>query len=1566
MSHSHPAGLLAAYNSLTDKHLAGYFNNTRIRRHLLRSGLITRSGRILSEKEYKLNIMKRDHQKYIRECLAQAIFHKVLDMERYHQLEIRKKLETLARKERIQRFKGEPTRWSIENNMPILSPHPPVGPKTNRGHSVLVDEGHSSLTALTAPRPYTAPGNMQPPIRLQPLPSNPAIGTVPKMTSGSRSKASLLENEAPFPIGGKKAVMKFRNSMENSQGMNRYQFPNINNYMLPIPPPPPPHSGTITRGNRPETCRRRRFRPITAPNGLEPLFTKDSRRIHNKTPLHSNAAITMIYLGKNVHLSYDDPDFRDEIKVYQQHCGGENLCVYKGKLLEKETFQFISKRHHGFPFSLTFYLNGIQVNRLSSCCEYKHRKGSRLGGKRGYFGFVCVERSSPCYKCIIAMGLDKKPTSPKLRKEKSIEKREELKKGEGKLKKDREYMMPRRNEMEGSKTSASAIFSAQEEKTGFPEVRTAVEEMELRGKPGQDVWEDDQENILKYEYEEDFEADEEKQDEKANEEGQADDQMNGMSKSPSDDEKDNLDPEKESETSWQKAPDADDNMKDEGDGCSESELEEDKQDIKTASSTSSRSHSYSSCSEDESALGDREVHMENSPNESARSSSSQDLNGNDEPGKPHLPIEDPLEIDTEDQEMIKADVETKPLPIEESLENVLEEETKKGTPEIAEGSSEESREHVSKEEKEKDKSKLWEGSTDKAKDKKAGACRVEQGVGQIIDEAVEPGCHCLDDAESGVSSPDEGEKCSRRPEMDTGAAPNGNLMMVMMEESPAFDSNKESKQAVSEMSTLEKTEAVEEDEVPRGRDADIIEEKGDVALREEAGAAEVPLDRWKPEAEQSAIVGQFTEEREIPQGIASGAEVAVEGDKRLDKEELNPMGKEAVRHSGGLSEDQAPEEQALTQTVLQTEKATPEEEQGLEKVVLASKAAALTFEHIPEAAALKEAVTPEKGESERGAAVSEAGPEKPHMEDSEEEAFTDLEDVGPVEHTASEREDGSEEAILRREEPAKERKAIRELETPLSPSTSEKVQATQMGVSEDSLEELCEEDVEREKAESEAESNREDDRKEMLPGELDAATERRKAERPKTTLGDTESEREEVTRANAFQDEEQKCKGGERETVREGRPEEETQAPQNEMECDAENEALVGTSKLIEDTGPQGEDSLKEGQVTMFEAAPGFEKSLEDITALRKEGGGERLRDGGDREQEGRAELLGGENMAPPEKENRVSSEQDEGPGPEGEGMLGAPESELAGEAQAPEARMTATGEAQEWAAKGQDGLAGWEGRENKEPLQGPEGVGVMTMTQEDVPEGDSMMAGKLSEEVMDEDPEEEVDKKCTLGTGVMRNRATEGDRSLQGGVAVAEEALHQGGGAAEKRELLADSKTAEGKTEAEKAASFLDVAGEETCHQADEFLGNTAAAEKVVAEEIELSREEVPVVEKVPVTWAPEVGVGALGGRSDLEGKAPQPGQDQEDREAETTQRAESEGKEPGAGSCGGRQEWGTAEGFRLELSQEREPELRRESLLDGETLPVKPDCTGIQEKQEQTVQRESNTDISLNSRRA
>ncbi|KAF4021666.1 hypothetical protein G4228_013720 [Cervus hanglu yarkandensis] len=1507
--------LLAAYNSLTDKHLAGYFNNTRIRRHLLRSGL------------------------------------------RYHQLEIKKKLETLARKERIQRFKGEHTRWTIENNIPLLSPRPPVGPKTNRGHSVLVDERHSSPVTPTAPRPYTAPGNMQPPIRLQPLPSNPAVRTVPKITLGSRSNTSLLETETPFPIGGKKAMMKFRNSMDNSQEMNRYQFPSINRYIMPIPPPLPPTSGKITKENRPETWRRRRFRPTTAPNGLEPAFTKDSRRIH-KTPLRSNAAITMIYLGKNVHLAYDHPDFRDEIKVYQQHCGGENLCVYTGKLLEKETFQFISKRHQGFPFSLTFFLNGIQVNRLSSCCEYKHRKGSRLGGKRGYFGFVCVERSSPCYKCIIAMGLDKKTTSPKPRKEKNTEKKEGQKKGEGKLRKDREYLIPRRRDMEGSKSSASVVFSAQELHAGLSEVRTAVEEMECKEKPGQDVWEDDQGNIFKYEYEEDFEADEEKQDGKANEEGQADDQMNETSKSPSDDEKDHLDPERESETSLWKAPDADDNVKDEGDGCSESELEDDKQGKlfslpygKTVSSTSSRSHPYSSSSEDESALGDQETHAENSPNESVRSSFSQELSESDKPGKTHLPTEDSPEI--EEQEIIETDVEIKPLLIEENLENVLEQEAEKRTGVIAESLFEKSREHVSKEEKEKSKSKLWEESTAKVKDKKAGPHRVDKGVEQAVAEAVGSSHY---DSESGVSSTDEGEKLSRKLEADTGAALDRNLVV---EERIALSSNKKSKQVASEEHTLEKKEAVEEGEGPQPRDADT-EEKGDAALWGRAEVNEVPSGQGKPKAEQLASVGQFTEERELSQAIAVGAEAEAEGNRKQDKEGLGAREVAAAKDSGGLNEGEAAEARVLMQTVLETEKAACEGGQASERALLASQAAALKSACAQETAALREAVRPEKGKSE-SAAVSAAGSAKPGVEDSEEEACTDLEDRGPMEDATSDREEGLEEAMLGRDESTKEREAVTGMETPLSSSTSEKVEATQMGSSVDSLEGLCKDQVEKEEVVTESESNKDDARKEMLPEEFDSEKrERRKAERSKTPLGETESEREEVTRAKALQDEdtleeEQHLKGKEGEPVQEERLEEETQASPNETERDAEDGAAMGASEVTEDTGQQREDSLRDREVDVFEAAPGFEKSLENRVVWGKGEGGERLRDAGTAEHRGSAGLVFGENVA--------HEEQEEGSTPAGEAVSGAPETKSTGRAQTPRD----AGEAQGSATKDQDMVASQEGRNKDRPLQGPEGVAVTALTQ-DVPEGDSMMAGKLSD-MMDEDAEEEVHEECTLGTGVMKNGDPKGDGSAHGVVMTVEDP-HQGGGASEEAAEREDD-SAEGEIEANKGSSFSDGAGEEAWHTVDEMPGETAVAEKVAVEGIVLSGEDVPVAEEMTAISAleAEAEAEAPGEPSNLEGKAPKPGPAGEAKKAETTLGAESEsvGEEAGMGSPAGEQESGEAEEFRLELSQESGSEARRGSPQDAETLPEKPNCRGIQEKQELSVQRGSeDLDVSLSPRKA
>ncbi|XP_035270184.1 glutamate-rich protein 3 isoform X4 [Anguilla anguilla] len=383
------SGLLSTYNSLTDKHLAGYFNNTRIRRHLQRVGLITRSGKIVPDKEYRLKLVRRDHQRHVRECLAQAIFHKVLDMERHHQIEIKRKLEDFARRERVHKIK------------------PPSGPRNGRRQPSGPEGEHSeSSESPGSSRPNTAPGKMQRPHRLQPINRNTA--SVRRTSPGSRLRDSSDDTEQQFTLTEKD--LRPVTVTEFSHGLSPYQLPIINNYITPVPP----STKRTLKGTQNGTMRGRRLRPTTAPSATA-IEQQDSKLY--KTSVHSNVSVTMVYYGKTVHLSHDDIDMRDEVKVFQQHCGGENVCVYKGRLMEGEAFLFVSRRHRGFPFSLTFFLNGLQVDRLSSCCEFKHRKGSRLGGKHGHFGFSSVGGASPCYKCIISMGLDKKPTPPKRTKE---------------------------------------------------------------------------------------------------------------------------------------------------------------------------------------------------------------------------------------------------------------------------------------------------------------------------------------------------------------------------------------------------------------------------------------------------------------------------------------------------------------------------------------------------------------------------------------------------------------------------------------------------------------------------------------------------------------------------------------------------------------------------------------------------------------------------------------------------------------------------------------------------------------------------------------------------------------------------------------------------------------------------------------------------------------------------------------------------------------------------------------------------------------------------------------------
>merc|ERR1712012_655978 len=110
---------------------------------------------------------------------------------------------------------------------------------------------------------------------------------------------------------------------------------------------------------------------------------------------------------------YEKVDPTDEVTVEQQHCGGNTLLVFKERILPHCDFTFTSRRHRGYPFSLTFYINGVLDCRLSTCCEYKPQRGARIGGKSGHFALIGVEGAFPCYKCQVNDALKNKEKNKK-------------------------------------------------------------------------------------------------------------------------------------------------------------------------------------------------------------------------------------------------------------------------------------------------------------------------------------------------------------------------------------------------------------------------------------------------------------------------------------------------------------------------------------------------------------------------------------------------------------------------------------------------------------------------------------------------------------------------------------------------------------------------------------------------------------------------------------------------------------------------------------------------------------------------------------------------------------------------------------------------------------------------------------------------------------------------------------------------------------------------------------------------------------------------------------------------
>lgn len=134
--------------------------------------------------------------------------------------------------------------------------------------------------------------------------------------------------------------------------------------------------------------------------------------------MRKRCLVTMHYYGDPIRLSELWSYRKDEITVEQQHCGGNTLVVFRGRLAPGSDFSFPSMRRRDFPFSLTIYIEHQQNTRISVCCEAKHRKGVRLGGNNGCFGLVDVENPGYCESCTEAK--KRKKMERKVKKQKKM------------------------------------------------------------------------------------------------------------------------------------------------------------------------------------------------------------------------------------------------------------------------------------------------------------------------------------------------------------------------------------------------------------------------------------------------------------------------------------------------------------------------------------------------------------------------------------------------------------------------------------------------------------------------------------------------------------------------------------------------------------------------------------------------------------------------------------------------------------------------------------------------------------------------------------------------------------------------------------------------------------------------------------------------------------------------------------------------------------------------------------------------------------------------------------------
>jgi len=356
------SSVLSGYNPLTDPHLASHYSNRRRRKQLKSAGLIRKNGEIISDRDWLMKNQNKEARTHMKDLLAQAVVHKALEIERGRQVDIRNQLEMMAKKERVRRIRAERSKTDLAMKpIKVVSGAP-------RGRSASLQRG--SGESVTSGRSTNEQTHVQK--KREQKVHQLDYQTLKMIKKEVDRNRAFQPSSSPFQNGADLKPKKLaRAQVSNGAAASVTMMGQTKSSGVRLHRPEP---GMIVKVRQQSLCDMK-YKYIGRPG-----------------------------LGESAFLEPED------VVIEQQHCGGETIKVYHGLLQPGQRIEFTSRRHRGYPYSIVMYVNNIRIERISSCCEYKHTKGAKLG--TGTLQFLSVEGAAPCFKCNVRRGYLKEKPDP--------------------------------------------------------------------------------------------------------------------------------------------------------------------------------------------------------------------------------------------------------------------------------------------------------------------------------------------------------------------------------------------------------------------------------------------------------------------------------------------------------------------------------------------------------------------------------------------------------------------------------------------------------------------------------------------------------------------------------------------------------------------------------------------------------------------------------------------------------------------------------------------------------------------------------------------------------------------------------------------------------------------------------------------------------------------------------------------------------------------------------------------------------------------------------------------------